>query len=64
VNLVDNAIENNAIENPVKGTATIDGAHYEWTGNLTAKEFDIKFTGSRYEGHLELARTRDKGANP
>jgi hypothetical protein len=39
---------------PVTGKATIDGAHYDWIGILTPEEFDIQFTGSRYEGHLEL----------
>jgi hypothetical protein len=41
---------------PVAGRATIDGARYDWTGTLAPNEFDIEFTGSRYEGHLELAR--------
>ena len=52
-----------AAENPVSGQATIDGAHYEWTGDLTANEFKIRFEGSRYEGHLELKRERDKKAS-
>ena len=42
----------------VAGKATIDGASYDWTGTLAPNEFDIQFTGSRYEGHLELARVR------
>jgi hypothetical protein len=41
---------------PVAGKATIDGAHYDWIGMLTPTEFDIQFTGSRYEGHLEMKR--------
>jgi hypothetical protein len=45
---------------PVTGKATIDGAHYDWIGILAPEEFDIKFTGSRYEGHLELKRVQDQ----
>jgi hypothetical protein len=44
----------------VSGKATIDGASYDWTGVLTPEEFNIKFTGSRYEGHLELTRAKEK----
>ena len=44
---------------PVSGIATIDGAHYEWIGIMSPQEFDIQFTGSRYQGHLELKRTAD-----
>ena len=54
----------NTAENPVTGQATIDGAHYEWTGDLTANEFKIRFEGSRYEGHLELKREREKKPTP
>lgn len=50
----------NTGENPVAGTASIDGASYEWIGNLTANEFTIQFTGSRYDGYLELKRVPDK----
>ena len=46
--------------NPVAGEAVIEGAHYDWTGNLTPDQFEIRFTGTRYEGHLELARTQNK----
>ena len=46
----------------VAGKATIDGASYDWTGTLAPNEFDIQFTGSRYEGHLELARVRQPSA--
>jgi hypothetical protein len=41
---------------PITGKATIDGANYEWIGVMSPEEFDIQFTGSRYEGHLELKR--------
>jgi hypothetical protein len=40
----------------------IDGASYDWTGVLATEEFNIKFTGSRYEGHLELARAKETPA--
>jgi hypothetical protein len=43
----------------VRGTATIDGAYYDWVGNLTPTAFDIQFTGSRYHGYLELKRVAD-----
>ena len=52
--------EAKTISNPVAGEAVIDGAHYDWTGNLTAEKFEIQFTGTRYEGHLDLARLPDK----
>src|SRR4051812_25608686 len=32
----------------VRGTATIDGATYIWTGTLTPSTFKGSFTGSRY----------------
>jgi hypothetical protein len=54
----------NATETTVAGAATIDGAHYDWTGTLTPKEFNIQFTGSRYEGHMELVRVDDKKSSP
>ncbi|HZZ29998.1 MAG TPA: hypothetical protein VFE46_18525 [Pirellulales bacterium] len=41
---------------PVTGTATIDGAEYQWTGTLTQDVFKIQFTGSRYEGSMDLKR--------
>ena len=47
-------------EVPVMGTATIDGASYEWKGQLSIEEFNIEFTGSRYEGSLQLKRVPDK----
>jgi hypothetical protein len=45
-------------ETPVMGTAMIDGASYEWTGHLSPKAFNVRFTGSRYEGHFELKRVQ------
>jgi hypothetical protein len=45
---------------PVAGKAMIDGASYEWIGVLTREQFNIEYTGSRYEGHLELSRVPEK----
>jgi hypothetical protein len=44
----------------VRGTATIDGASYQWLGNLTPQRFDVQFTGSRYEGSMQLKRVTEK----
>jgi hypothetical protein len=44
---------------PVVGKATIDGANYDWKGILTPSEFKIQFTGSRYEGHVDLKRVTE-----
>jgi hypothetical protein len=44
----------------VEGKAMIDGASYDWTGKLTVQNFDIQFTGSRYNGSLKLSRVEDK----
>jgi hypothetical protein len=44
----------------VVGKAMIDGASYDWAGTLSFKQFDIQFTGSRYEGHMEMARVPEK----
>lgn len=49
-----------AKEVAVEGKATIDGATYDWVGQLSADKFDIQFTGSRYNGSLELSRVSDK----
>jgi hypothetical protein len=46
----------------VSGKAMIDGASYDWTGVLTADEFNIKFTGSRYAGQVDMQRVPDKEA--
>jgi hypothetical protein len=43
----------------VKGVATIDGAHYDWVGSLSPTDFNIQFTGSRYEGYLALKRVAE-----
>jgi hypothetical protein len=46
----------------VTGKATIDGAHYDWNGILGPDQFMIQFTGSRYEGHLELKRVLEQAS--
>jgi hypothetical protein len=41
----------------LRGQARIDGAQYEWTGEMskgTAGSFRGKFTGTRYEGSFNL----------
>jgi hypothetical protein len=48
---------------PVVGKAVIDGANYDWTGQLSAEEFKIQFTGDRYEGSMDMKRTSDKTAS-
>jgi hypothetical protein len=42
----------------VRGTATIDGATYNWTGTLSESTFKGRFTGSRYAGHFDLEEKR------
>jgi len=49
---------------PVAGKAMIDGAPYEWVGSLSREQFEIEFTGERYEGHLELTRVPQKKPAP
>jgi hypothetical protein len=48
----------------VTGKATIDGAQYEFMGQLSAREFTIQFTGDRYEGAVLLKRVRAKSPVP
>jgi hypothetical protein len=48
------------IENLVQGIATIDGANYQWIGNMTPSDFTIQFTGSRYDGHIEMKRVAEE----
>lgn len=41
----------------VQGTATIDGASYKWTGQISEqppRSFKGTFGGSRYTGHFDL----------
>jgi hypothetical protein len=47
-----------AADTAVNGTAMIEGASYEWTGVLSRDQFNVRFTGSRYEGHFELKRVQ------
>ena len=47
----------------LRGTATIDGAHYDWHGSLSddsASRFTGKFGGTRYTGYFDLTRSREK----
>jgi hypothetical protein len=48
----------------VVGKAEIDGAHYEFSGQLSAHEFTIQFTGDRYEGAVLLKRVPAKSPAP
>ena|SRR5437899_5604230 len=38
------------------GSATIDGAAYQWRGLMTPEIFKANFTGDRYRGSFELQR--------
>src|SRR5262245_29827917 len=38
----------------LRGRAVIDGADYEWTGQMTGGRFKGKFWGNRYRGHFSL----------
>jgi hypothetical protein len=38
----------------LRGTATIDGASYTWTGSINSGVFKGSFGGSRYTGSFEL----------
>lgn len=42
----------------LQGKATIDGASYDWTGNINTKKFTGSFTGSRYTGNFDLGRKK------
>ena len=48
----------------VTGKAVIDGAQYEFIGQLSPREFTIQFTGDRYEGAVLLKRVPDKSRVP
>ena len=42
----------------LRGTATIDGAHYDWTGEITSstpRRFKGSFGGDRYTGFFDLS---------
>jgi len=38
----------------LRGQAVIDGADYEWTGEMTRGQFNGKFWGSRYRGSFSM----------
>jgi hypothetical protein len=40
------------------GTATIDGASYEWKGWIRGDTFKTNFGGDRYTGSFELKKTK------
>ena len=45
--------------NQLRGQATIDGAHYDWTGTLSgqsSRTFQGQFGGTRYTGHFKLTQ--------
>jgi hypothetical protein len=46
--------------NNLRGTAAIDGAHYEWKGSMTRERFRANFGGDRYAGTFDLARVKTK----
>lgn len=43
--------------NDLRGTATIDGAAYEWRARIQPDRFKANFTGDRYEGSFDLRRS-------
>lgn len=54
-------------ESDLRGTASIDGAHYDWKGSLDRKSpgrFQGSFTGSRYTGSFDLQEKRSAKAAP
>jgi hypothetical protein len=51
----------------LRGAATIDGASYTWTGELTneaPRSFKGTFGGSRYTGYFDLKETSQVAAKP
>lgn len=42
----------------LRGTATIDGARYQWQGKINQETFKATFTGDRYTGSFNLKRIR------
>jgi hypothetical protein len=40
----------------LRGTATIDGASYDWRAWITKDRFKANFSGDRYEGSFDLRR--------
>ena len=41
----------------LRGSVTVDGAHYQCRGSLNHDEFKANFTGSGYTGSFDLKRT-------
>jgi hypothetical protein len=53
----DYVVEFTGPDSALKGTASIDGAYYEWTGSLDRQSpgrFQGTFTGSRYNGSFDM----------
>src|SRR3954467_14400647 len=42
----------------LRGTAWIDGADYEWTGEMVGGKFTGTFWGSRYRGSFNLEQVK------
>ena len=42
----------------LRGTATIDGATYNWRGWINKDQLKANFSGDRYSGSFDLKRTR------
>jgi hypothetical protein len=50
----------------LRGTAAIDGANYQWTGEIDAgssASFKATFTGDRYNGHFDLKEAAKAARN-
>ena len=47
-------------QNDLHGTATIDGAVYEWRAWIKRDRFKANFTGDRHEGSFDLQRSPDR----
>jgi hypothetical protein len=55
----DYTVEFTGSPDELRGTAMIDGASYRWAGSLEPEgRFRGSFSGSRYEGHFNLAARR------
>lgn len=44
------------IPSALKGKATIDGANYDWEGQLSENSFKATFGGNRYRGYFDLKK--------
>jgi hypothetical protein len=54
----DYTVSFNGPYNDLRGTAQIDGANYQWTGQISAEKFIIRFTGDRYTGWCDMKRVK------